>query len=96
MSISDFTLLKELGSGSYGNVFKAVKKDDHQTYAIKQVKLAGMDRKDRENAVNEVRLLASIHIAHVIKFKDTFVDDAKGILYLVMEYADGGDIAVIL
>jgi serine/threonine protein kinase len=39
--------------------------------------------------------LASINIANVIKFKDTFVDDVKGILYLVMEFADGGDLAVI-
>jgi serine/threonine protein kinase len=54
-----------------------------------------MDKKDKENAVNEVRLLASINIANVIKFKDTFVDDMKGILYLVMEFADGGDLAVI-
>jgi NIMA (never in mitosis gene a)-related kinase len=53
-----------------------------------------MDKKDKENAVNEVRLLASINITNVIKFKDTFVDDVKGILYLVMEFADGGDLAV--
>lgn len=94
MSITDFTLIKELGAGSYGKVFKAVKKNDQQTYAIKEVKLSGMDRKDRENAVNEVRLLASINISNVIKFKDTFVDDMRGILYLVMEFADGGDLQV--
>lgn len=95
MSISDFNLIKELGAGSYGKVFKAIKKGDQQTYAIKEVKLSGMDKKDRENAVNEVRLLASINIANVIKFKDTFVDDMRGILYLVMEFADGGDLQVL-
>ena len=43
------------------------------------------------NALNEVRILASIKHPHIVAYKDAFVDQDK-YLCIVMEYADGGDL----
>lgn len=51
-----------------------------------------MKEKERENAVNEIRILASLNGEYIIGYKDAFYDEASGTLNVVMEYASGGDI----
>jgi NIMA (never in mitosis gene a)-related kinase len=36
-----------------------------------------LKEKEKENALNEVRLLASIHHPHIIAYKDSFVDESS-------------------
>ena len=59
-NINDFEVLKLLGSGSFSNVYKVRRKTDGKMYAMKKVKLPKLSRKEKENALNEVRILASI------------------------------------
>jgi len=47
--------------------------------------------KERQNALNEVRILASIQHPNVIAYKEAFLEDEKN-LCIVMEYADDGDL----
>lgn len=61
-------------------------------YAIKKVKMTAMTPKEKENSVNEVRLLASIDHLNVIKYYESFFEEESGCLYIVMEHADGGDL----
>jgi NIMA (never in mitosis gene a)-related kinase len=44
----------------------------------------------REDAVNEIRVLASIRHKNVVRYCDAFVE--KDNLYIVMEFAERGDI----
>ena len=48
--------------------------------------------KEKDNALNEVRILASIDQPNVIAFKEAFIDEASSSLCLVMEHADNGDL----
>ena len=48
--------------------------------------------KEKENALNEVRILASIDQPNVIGFKEAFIDESSSSLCLIMEYADNGDL----
>lgn len=48
--------------------------------------------KEKENAVNEVRILASIDHINVIAYKEAFFDDTSNSLIIVMEFAQGGDL----
>lgn len=48
--------------------------------------------KEKENALNEVRILASIDHPSVIGFKEAFIDEPSSCLCLVIEYADNGDL----
>jgi NIMA (never in mitosis gene a)-related kinase len=51
-----------------------------------------LSEKEKENALNEVRILASITHPNVIAYKEAFFEEATQTLCIVMEYADGGDI----
>lgn len=48
--------------------------------------------KEQENALNEVRLLASINHPHIVQYKDSFIDEITSSLCLVMELAEYGDL----
>lgn len=90
--IGDFTVLKKLGDGAYSSVYKVKRLDDQDVYALKKVKLLSLTEKEKENALNEVRILASIDHPNVIGFKDAFIDESSSSLCLVMEHADNGDV----
>ena len=50
-----------------------------------------LTEKEKANALNEVRLLASIRHPNIISYKQAFIDEASSWLWIVMEYADDGD-----
>ena len=56
-------------------MFKVVRISDGKEYAMKKVKMGMMAEKERENALNEVRILASIHDNFIIGYKQAFLDD---------------------
>jgi len=64
-----------LGDGAYSNVFKVKRYEDSLFYALKKVKLDHLSEKEKENAINEVRILASIKHPNVIQYKDAFLDE---------------------
>ena len=74
VKLSDFQILKELGSGSFGTVKLVRKKDNDQQFAMKTISLSKLSNKEKDNALNEVRLLASIQIPNVIGYKASFFD----------------------
>lgn len=41
---------------------------------MKKVKIMGMKEKDKKNALNEVRLLASISHPNIVKYCEAFYD----------------------
>jgi NIMA (never in mitosis gene a)-related kinase len=90
--IGDFSVIKKLGDGAYSSVYKVKRIDDESIYALKKVKMMSLTEKEKKNALNEVRILASIDHANVIGFKEAFIDEPSSSLCLVMEYADNGDI----
>ena len=51
-----------------------------------------MSEKEKENALNEVRILASLEHPNIIAYKEAFFEESTQILCIVMEYADGGDL----
>lgn len=75
-------------------VWKVVRKADKQTYALKEVDLGGLSRKEQEDCVREVHVLARMDCPYIIKYYDCFMKDAK--LYIVTEYAPGTQHASML
>ena len=50
---------------------------DSKTYALKKVKMGKLSEKEKENALNEVRILASVKHKSICAFHEAFVDDAS-------------------
>lgn len=65
---------------------------DGAVYALKKVKMGKLSTKEKENALNEVRILASVSHETIIGYKEAFFEDASSCLCLVMEYADDQDL----
>ena len=54
--------------------------------------MLSLSEKEKNNALNEVRLLASVKHPNIVQYKESFIDEQSQTLCLVMEYADDGDL----
>ena len=85
-------IINKIGEGAYSTVYKVKRLVDGNVYALKKVKLLNLSEKEKLNALNEVRILASVKSNFVISYKEAFFDDKDSTLGIVMEYADSGDL----
>jgi NIMA (never in mitosis gene a)-related kinase 1/4/5 len=92
MSLKDYEVLTKVGEGAYSVVLKVKRLSDQKIYALKKVRLNKLKEKEKRNALNEVRLLASIKHPNVIAYKEAFFDDESQCLCLVIEFANSGDL----
>ena len=90
--MNDFQIISKLGEGAYSTVFKVKRIIDNQIYALKKVKLMNLSEKEKENSLNEVRILASVKSNFVVSYKEAFFDEKDNTLCIVMEFADRGDL----
>ena len=61
-------------------------------YALKMVEMRNLSDKEKDNAINEVRILASIEHQNIISYKEAFIDSKTDTLCIVMELVDNGDL----
>ena len=92
---ADFDVLARLGAGSFGTVFKCRRKEDDLLYVIKVVPIKELTRKERQEAINEVQLLAAIDSHYIVRYYDSFIEEDAG-LHIVMEYCNRGDLQALL
>ena len=90
--MNDFQIINKLGEGAYSTVFKVKRNIDKKIYALKKVKILNLSEKEKENALNEVRILASVKSNFVVSYKEAFFDEKDNTLCIVMEFADRGDL----
>ena len=90
--MNGFEILKKLGNGSFSSVYKVRRKQDNNIYALKKVKLLKLREKEKQAALNEVRILASIKSPFIISYKEAFIEESDKSLCIIMEYADDGDL----
>ena len=68
--MNDFQIVSKIGEGAYSLVYKVRRLIDGNIYALKKVKLINLSEKERKNALNEVRFLASVKSKFVISYKE--------------------------
>jgi NIMA (never in mitosis gene a)-related kinase len=90
--MNDFQVLSKLGEGAYSVVYKVKRMTDGGLYALKKVKLGSLSEKEKQNALNEVRILASVKSSFICTYKEAFYDENEQCLGIVMEFADKGDL----
>ncbi len=56
-TLKNFKQLALLGEGAYSAVYKILRLGDNKIYALKKVKLPSLSEKEKQNSLNEVRLL---------------------------------------
>jgi len=89
--ISDFEPIKELGSGSFGQVYLVYHKKTKKKYALKAIdKNQKSNIKERNYFHREIEIMYKINHPNVIKLYGHFEDN--NFCYFIMEYAPKGNI----
>ena len=92
MSLNDYEILKQIGAGAFSTVSLVKSKKDNLIYALKRVELNKMMPNEKDNSLNEIRLLASVNHINIISYKESFYEESTNTLNLILEYADAGDL----
>ncbi|XP_056332067.1 serine/threonine-protein kinase Sgk2b isoform X2 [Danio aesculapii] len=92
VSAGDFDYLKVIGTGSFGKVFLATHRENGKYYAVKVLqKHIILTRKEERNVMCEHRVLLKT-LNHPFLVKLHFSFQTKERLYLVLDYACGGEL----
>ena len=70
-----------IGEGAYSSVHQVKRLADNDIYALKKVKMVKLSDKEKENALNEVRILASIKHPNICSYKEAFIDEPSSSLW---------------
>lgn len=96
--MNKYTLEKVVGEGSFGKALLCRRNVDSKKCIIKQISLAKMSRKEAAQTEQESSLLARLKHPNIVTFWESFSEASKGVSYLwiVMEFADGGDLSNLI
>ena len=97
--IKDYNIKKFLGRGSYGQVYLCQKDNSNKILAIKKIDLIEVKQNRRLNEKylrNEIEILGKVNHQNIIKLEEYFLNDKKTKLYIVTEYANGGELSECL
>eukprot|EP00741_Cyanophora_paradoxa_P012801 tig00020629_g12365.t1 len=89
-SIRSFQVISELHRSGTGAVYRAKYLKDGKTYVIKERRQAELGK--NRDVTHELQLLQRIQHPNVIRCHGHFWDPAHRVLFIVLEYADGGDL----
>lgn len=90
--LENYEIVKKIGKGSYGRVYKVKRKADSEIFAMKTLELSSMDQKNIKNTLNEIRFLCSIECDYICGYEESFTIHNGEILCIVMEMVGGGDL----
>jgi len=90
-----YELLKEIGQGTFANVYRALKVDDRDDggsslYAVKRVDKRKLNADDIVALRTEVDIMLKLNHPNIVRLFETFESDAY--FDLVMEYCPGGEL----
>merc|ERR1719191_1147750 len=84
-----YVKIRDIGHGSYGKA-TLVQDPEGKLYVMKTIDMSSMDRKQRRDAINEVRGLSCLKHPYIVSYRESFSENST--LAIVMDYADGGDL----
>ena len=85
MPLNEYEVGKLCGKGKFSTVYKAKRKVDNLTVAVKKIAVDVMDRKEVETCMQEAMLLKSVtDHPNIISYLDSFLDE--NYLIIILEY----------
>eukprot|EP01124_Arcella_intermedia_P003841 TRINITY_DN12162_c0_g1_i1.p1 TRINITY_DN12162_c0_g1~~TRINITY_DN12162_c0_g1_i1.p1 ORF type:complete len:1451 (-),score=396.76 TRINITY_DN12162_c0_g1_i1:100-4452(-) len=88
-----FKILKKIGQGGWGTVYKGIDMTNANAVAIKQVGLTGISKENLKSIKNEIKLLQHLSHEKIVAYIDSATLD--NFLYIVLEYVENGSLADI-
>lgn len=94
-SLTDFEILRTLGTGSFGRVHLVQSKHNQRFYAVKVLKKQQVVKmKQVEHTNDERKMLQEVKHPFLITLWGTFQDSKN--LYMVMDFVEGGELFSLL
>ena len=91
LTLANFERVSEIGSGSFGTVYKVIKKDTGGVYAMKCLSKFFLNKKKMlRYAISEIKIMKELHHPFILTLHYMFQNESS--LYLVLEYCEGGDL----
>ncbi|XP_070577518.1 serine/threonine-protein kinase Nek2-like [Ptychodera flava] len=94
--LDDYEVLYTIGAGSYGKCKKIRRKNDGKILVWKEMDYGKMTESEKQMLVSEVNLLRELKHKYIVRYYDRIIDKGNTMLYLVMEYCEGGDLASLI
>lgn len=89
--------VKQLGVGAFGRAILVRSFSEaegvFQKFVAKVIDLTGMKKEERRLALGEVEVLRRLSHPNVVGYEGSFLDSPSNTLVIVLEFADGGDLA---
>lgn len=90
--LDHYKVVSTLGEGAFGKCFLVKSASSPQLRVIKQIDLNPLSHSERNEALREAKILEKLHHPNIIRFHEVY-RTRKNKLCIVMEHADGGDLA---
>uniref|UniRef100_A0A0B8RQ72 Serine/threonine-protein kinase Nek4 n=1 Tax=Philothamnus irregularis TaxID=1899461 RepID=A0A0B8RQ72_9SAUR len=91
MPLGEYTLVRVVGKGSYGEVSLVRHRHDGKQYVIKRLNLKHASSRERKAAEQEAQLLSQLKHPNIVTYRESWEGD-DGLLYIVMGFCEGGDL----
>lgn len=85
-SRSIFSQIENIGSGTYGDVYRGVNNETNEIIAIKKIKIDLENEGIPSTALREITILRELSHPNIVELKDVVCEDNK--LYLLFEYLE--------
>ena len=95
----DLNILKLLGEGSFGAVYKSVHKPTGAVVAVKVIPNAGGTASEDEKIKGEIDILSRCDSPYIVGYCECFIKpptDKPGEMWIVMEYCEGGSVTDLI
>ena len=87
--LGDYIFIKNLGKGSFGDVFLTKKANSPQLYATKKIPISNLKReKFAQYLKNEINIMKILGHKNIVKLHEVIKRDKN--IYIIMEYINGG------
>jgi len=93
-TVGQFVIEKEIGKGSFAQVYQGLHRDTKQIVAIKSVELERLNKKLKENLYSEIQILKTLRHPHIVALHDCVESSTH--INLIMEYCELGDLSLFI
>ena len=93
-NLTDFEIMNAVGKGASGVVYQVKSLKNEQIYCMKKINIKQFKSQFKADPITEAQILKKVKHPNIIRYHRSFIN--QEFLYIVMEYAEGGDMQKVI